>query len=196
MRICSIEGCERKHECRGFCNMHYKRYMRHGDPTVLKIDFSIAERLENNYMPIPETGCWLWTRALSSKGYGCTNINGKTEYAHREAYKHYIGHVPKGLWVLHKCDTPSCINPNHLFLGTHKDNMADMVNKGRSNTQKGEAHLDAKLTNKQAWYVYVLGKSGIQPSIIANKMRLPIVIIRRIIYGGAYVKAIKAQFTY
>jgi len=77
--------------------------------------------------------CWLWVAALNNKGYGkfLSLAHGPGTYAHRFSWMLHYGPIPQGLCVLHKCDVPRCIRPDHLFLGTHKDNMRDMVAKGR-----------------------------------------------------------------
>lgn len=79
------------------------------------------------------SGCWLWTGAVSRgrANYGSLGYHGKSERAHRVSYKEFVGTIPAGLHVLHACDTPLCINPRHLFLGTHKENMQDKIKKGR-----------------------------------------------------------------
>jgi hypothetical protein len=74
-----------------------------------------------------ETGCWLWTAARSKSGYG--SFAGRR--AHRVAHEFALGPIPPGLHVLHTCDVPACVRPDHLWLGTHADNMADKVAKGR-----------------------------------------------------------------
>lgn len=76
--------------------------------------------------------CWLWTASTNSWGYGKICIRGKTIGSHRYAYMQLVGPINDGLFVLHYCDTPSCVRPDHLFLGTAKDNMQDMKVKGRS----------------------------------------------------------------
>lgn len=79
--------------------------------------------------------CWNWKRCLDGSGYGQLGINGKLIRAHRVSYQLHVGPIPKKMCVLHKCDNPKCINPKHLFLGTHNDNMQDKVqkNRGRNN---------------------------------------------------------------
>jgi hypothetical protein len=77
------------------------------------------------------TGCWLWTAAHDRDGYGSIYVDGKKEQAHRVAYALFVGPVPEGDWVLHRCDTPACVNPDHLYLGTNKQNVADRENRGR-----------------------------------------------------------------
>jgi len=94
--------------------------------------------------------CWLWTTAKNPKGYGIFNIDkkrNKNELAHRISYRLVLGAIPDDLRVLHHCDTPSCVNPSHLFLGTPGDNMVDKVAKNRQ--QKGEGVPNAKLTDAQ-----------------------------------------------
>lgn len=78
------------------------------------------------------TGCWIWQLRLNEGGYGRMSYNGRTELAHRASYKIHCGPIEPGLYVLHQCDTRSCVNPAHLKLGTHRDNMAEMVVRGRA----------------------------------------------------------------
>jgi hypothetical protein len=87
--------------------------------------------------PCPVTGCWWWTGALDTKGYGRILIGRSAQRAHRVAYELLVGPIPDlggyhGGCLLHRCDQPCCVNPQHLRPGTHADNMADMAAKGRA----------------------------------------------------------------
>ena len=87
-----------------------------------------------------DSGCWEWSKSTRS-GYGQVRWNGKLIFAHRLSYFIVNGEIPKGLFVCHKCDNPSCCNPDHLFLGTHIDNMMDMRTKGRGGNQFSKRSL-------------------------------------------------------
>lgn len=91
--------------------------------------------IEAHTMPVTESGCWIWTGAIQGKGYGYTRFEFRAYKAHRLSWLAHRGAIPAGQLVLHRCDVRSCVNPDHLFLGTHADNMRDMRAKGR--TYKG-----------------------------------------------------------
>ena len=93
---------------------------------------------------IPFTDCWIWNGALKNNGYGDFYLNGKVQTAHRASYQLFVGLIENKLDVCHKCDVRHCVNPNHLFLGTRKENMLDAVRKKRI------AKPLAKLTQLQA----------------------------------------------
>lgn len=98
-------------------------------------------------------GCWIWT-AWKARGYGRMQIGGRAGRpvrAHRVSWELNRGPIPDGMCVLHNCpdgDNPLCVNPAHLWLGTHADNMADMASKGRAARHLGEDHVNAVLTDK------------------------------------------------
>lgn len=128
------------------------------------------ERFEQKVMRDPNSGCWLWEGNVNNTGYGTFNPvgrGGKTLKAHRFSYATYRTEIPPGLCVLHKCDVPSCVNPDHLFLGTHTENMRDMAAKGRSKRgREAPAHLKgerapwSKLTEQQAREIKVAVGAG------------------------------------
>lgn len=96
------------------------------------IKFNIT-KFEEKYIPVPETGCWIYDAGeLNNAGYARFSFkSNKYMSAHRASYQIYKGDIPKGLYVCHTCDIKCCVNPAHLFLGTHKQNMKDMTNKKR-----------------------------------------------------------------
>ncbi len=100
------------------------------------------------------TGCHIWLAGRTPKGYGHFWMNGKTLMAHRVAYALVHPKMDGSKFVLHRCDNPSCVNPNHLFLGTANDNIQDMVSKGRQ--PKGSLTKKSKLTEVSALQIYQL----------------------------------------
>jgi len=113
--------------------------------------------------PTLKTRCWLWTAGTFTDGYGSIRLDGRCgtiQNAHRVSWEIHNGRILKHLCVLHKCDTPPCVNPEHLFLGTHRDNAQDREQKGRGNRPYGEQHGRAKLTEiqvKEIRYLYAQG---------------------------------------
>lgn len=111
---------------------------------------SVIRRFESQFTKT--AGCWVWK---ACKRYGTFSYRGKDVAAHRFAYRIYVGQIPNKLQVCHSCDNPKCVNPNHLFLGTQKDNLDDMLSESRDNrtgpitSAKGERHGRHKLTKSQ-----------------------------------------------
>lgn len=107
---------------------------------------SLQYRLEIGSIPEPNSGCWLWLRNFEGSGYPSIKYKGKNLHGNRVSWEVYRGPIPEGMCVLHQCDVRCCVNPDHLFLGTKKENADDMIRKGRGNRSMGERHSGSKLT--------------------------------------------------
>lgn len=113
---------------------------------------SVEEKFLGYVVPEPNCGCWLWVGAWHKgkvESYGNFWVRGRVKKAHRVSYELFVGSIPSGLLVRHKCDFMPCVNPNHLELGTDKDNMQDAIVRGRRASCSGEANGRAKLTESQ-----------------------------------------------
>src|SRR5580658_4965203 len=129
----------------------------------------LRERFEAKYMPEPNSGCWLWIAARDRKSYGVIGTaNRRIDRAHRISYMLHHGYMPENS-VLHKCDTPECVNPDHLFVGTQKDNVQDMLRKHRDNAARGENAGQAKLTDVQIVEIREMASKKVSSRAIGAK---------------------------
>ena len=120
--------------------MHSARWYRTG-----RFDRKTTrERLLESVDIDENTGCWNWNKYRNKEGYGRFRVNNKKVLAHRASYLEFNGKIKDDLLVCHRCDNPSCINPEHLFLGTNHDNVHDSINKGR---------VDCSARAKHRWKV-------------------------------------------
>jgi len=103
---------------------------------------------EEMYIPVTESGCWIWLRTVNSGGYGNIKFKGKTYGSHQAAYIDEHGEIPEGMQILHKCDCRLCVNPNHLYAGTHKQNMDDKRARKRSHNIKYTEDIKREITEK------------------------------------------------
>jgi hypothetical protein len=148
--ICNATGCDRAACSVGYCSTHYKRWKKSGDPLVLiqpqMHNVSLLERWMSKIGETPEIGCWEWKGARDNRGYGRINVKDTPFLAHRLAYQFSVGD-PGEKHIRHKCDNPSCVRPSHLQIGTHVENMADKMARGRHRfgTSLGVKHGLSKL---------------------------------------------------
>jgi len=110
--------------------------------------------------------CWEWTAFKDDCGYGCFGLNGRRERAHRVALILDGVDIPLGMCVCHHCDNPGCVNPDHLFIASHTENMKDMKNKGRG--INGEKNGNARLTDQDILRMFDLLKCGVRQVDIAK----------------------------
>lgn len=136
----------------GFCNKHYMAWSKYGDPNK-KLN-ARNEPFKNRYTVDEQTGCWVWIIKNPIQRYGWWKAFGEIK-AHRASWVMHNGPVPDGMQVLHKCDNPRCVNPQHLFIGTQIDNMKDMSLKKRGRVSVGARNTNAKLNEAQVRLVRV-----------------------------------------
>lgn len=137
--------------------------------------------------------CWLWTNGTKGGSwYGQFMFKGKMYRTHRLSWMMHFGAIPKGLLVCHKCDIPGCINPDHLFLGTHADNSRDASAKKRTygphhgNFAKGSRHHKAKLNEDIVRHIRRLHKQGMRGSEIADSHGINRSVICEVLSGKAW----------
>ena len=176
---CSVKSCSNAHYGLGYCRTHWTRFKSHGDTSLTKMQFMKKnglyqkpnfELLLDSYHENTDIKdeCWMWDGPVH-RGYGQVQYRGTRRIVHRESYKYFIGEIPDGLFCCHKCDRPGCFNPNHLFLGTAKDNMQDCVQKGRFNaTKHGEDNFHSKLKENEVILIKEMIANGFKNTEIAS----------------------------
>jgi DNA-binding MarR family transcriptional regulator len=151
----------------------------------------LLERFER-FLPeiLDENSCWEWQGVRLKGGYGKIMENGRTKrtlLAHRVAWEAYNAEpIPPGMCVCHSCDNRACVNPAHLFIGTHVDNMQDMISKGRKFITAGELSSCAKLTNQDVLEIRELGSQGFRQVDIAKRFGVRRASVSVILNGSTW----------
>jgi len=149
----------------------------------MKLNLEIVVRFHEKWEFQRDTKCWIWTASTAGKGYGQIKIPGtrKQIYAHRLSYLIHCGEIPKGMHVCRVCDTPKCVKPTHLFLGSCEENLQDMKVKDRH--LKGVKNKRAKLTDEKVMRIHSLSKEGLSQGKIAEIFQISQGQVWRILKG-------------
>ncbi len=148
-----------------------------------------AKKLINRFnkkIIVSDSGCWDWIGAVDAKGYGRFFLGGETKRAHRASYIMHRGIIPDGQIVMHRCDNPGCVNPEHLFVGTYSDNANDMHSKGRGNNPRGERHFNSRLKCSQIPTIRTMSSRGDTAKSIADKFKVSSGAIRNVLKGRTW----------
>lgn len=130
---CTVAECDRPARCKGMCNRHYENVRRYGYPVPVR-EWDLVDVIDRAGWTVTESGCWEWGGSRNEDGYGVlTHLRSglSNARAHRLMYERFVGPIPDGAEIRHRCDNPPCVNPEHLEPGTHAENMSDMAERGR-----------------------------------------------------------------
>jgi hypothetical protein len=134
------------------------------------------------------TECWTWIARRTPQGYGRFSLRGKNRLAHRVAFELFVRHLDDGEQVLHRCDNPSCVRPDHLWIGDNAANVADKVRKGRAKGFVGESNPRALLRNKDIPVIRRLAASGQMQKLIAAQFNVRPHVVGEIVRGKNWRK--------
>ena len=155
IQICTVDGCDKKHNAKGMCAMHYARLKKNGTLEAPKPRPTLEERF---WAKVDQSGeCWLWTSQINRGGYGVLHApqvsGGENETAHRVSYFLTRGNLPEGMFIDHICHTKACVRPSHLRAVTPKQNCENRGGLSKANTSG--AHGVTWDKRKKVWLSYV-----------------------------------------
>jgi hypothetical protein len=145
--VCTIEGCQSPRKAKGLCRRHYQQQWATGSPEIKRPNprGTTLERFWRHVDKKSDDECWPWTAFCDKDGYGKFRVGNTSIGAHRFSYMTFIGPLNEDQKLLHKCNNPPCVNPNHTKPGTHFENMEDRLKAG--NYARGEKHPMAKFSD-------------------------------------------------
>lgn len=185
LNICLVDGCGKKRVGFGFCSMHYRRFLRYGDPNQV-LDTKKSFRYMEEWLSIESDDCFTWP-FYTHKGYAKIKIDGKPLYCHQIACERANGPKPfEKAVVRHLCGNghEGCFNPKHVVWGTYQENSDDRVLMGRS--PKGEAHGRSKVSSEQVLEILERIKSGERKTTIARSLEISEAVIYGITTGSSW----------
>lgn len=192
-RLCSWKNCSRPYHANDLCLMHGGRRLRGTDmDRPYRGDITVTDRLWAKVEKLPGDGCWEWQAAGDGRGYGHMRINQRSEKAYRVSFALVNGPIPKGMEVCHACDNKKCVRPDHLFLGTHHENMLDAKAKGIMHP--GSRNGMAKLGDAQVLDLLERATQGVRLRVEAERLGVSKECVRDIIYGRRWGHLRKPRF--
>ena len=188
MSECKIDGCVGNVIGFDMCSKHYQRFKRYGDPDAgAKNHATVEERFWRNVQKTE--GCWFWMGTKSRNAYGVIGLNGrggKSVTVHRLSYIMHHGDIPDGYVVMHSCDNPSCVNPDHLSIGTYKDNAQDAVAKGRHARMAPKGVENGKAVLNKEKVLYIRSKPDTSHAKLAAELGVSASCIRGVRSGRTW----------
>ena len=188
MSTCKVEDCCSASRSLGFCEKHYKRFMRYGDPHAGKKNHAPLE--ERFWRNVEKTdGCWFWKGTKESNAYGIIQTGGKgakSVTAHRLSYMMHHGEIPDGYVIMHSCDNPSCVNPDHLSVGTYQENAMDAISKGRHARVAPVGAGNGKAVLNDDKVRYIRASSGVSHVNLAKELGVSISCVRGVRSGRTW----------
>ena len=186
-RLCSVAGCEKPpRPRRPMCSMHEARVVRTGTTEPGRYAHRPIEESYWKLVVVNPEGCWGWSGWTNNRGYGVV----RRRYAHRLSFEIHHGAIPSGQIIMHACDNPPCLNPEHLRIGTQHDNMQDAAQKGRlrggrRGVRFGESNFAHKLTAAEVAEIRQLRSSGVNRRAVADRFGVTINYITSLTAGTA-----------
>lgn len=151
-----------------------------------RMELRVEHNFDKAWKLNPETGCWEWQLG-KCKGYGVLKAGGRNVRAYRHSYTLHYGHIAEGAHVLHSCDNKACVNPSHLRLGTHADNMRDKRERFK-NWPRGERSHRAKLSRSDTWQIALLRNAGVTQMVLADIFDVTQTAISALLLGKSWSK--------